>query len=107
MIALLIAYLPLLLATVVLETMVVAGLTRRGNRGRAIAICVALNCVTHPIFTLLAWNGLLGFPTGEVFVTAFEAIGYASLVPTTMPRAVGLAIATNLLSACLGFVLSA
>jgi hypothetical protein len=102
----LLVYLPLLLATVVLESAVIAGLTKRGHRRRAIAACLALNCVTHPIFTLLSWNGHLDFPLVEIFVTAFEAIGYSAILPTSGRRALGVSIAANLLSAALGYVLS-
>lgn len=106
MIATLLAYLPLLLATIAIESAVIAGLTKRGHRRRAIAVCLALNCTTHPIFTLLSWNGHLDFPLVEIFVTAFEAIGYSAILPIDGPRAVGLSIAANLLGAALGYVLS-
>ena len=102
----LLAYLPLLLATLTLETAVIALLTKRDERRRAIAVCLALNCVTHPISTLLSWNGALDLPLAGILVTALEAIGYSALLPTSGPRAIGLAVAANLLSAAAGFVLS-
>jgi hypothetical protein len=104
-IAALLAYLPALLLTLVLEVLVVRALTPRGGRGRALRLCVALNLFTHPLATLLAARAGDQLLAIELLVGCCEWLGYLQLLPARWPRALALALAANAASIAAGIPL--
>lgn len=98
MTSILFSYLPLLLLTLVLEFLVVRMLTRPPERAQAQKVCLALNLFTHPVATILLWQWSLGVLLVEVLVLLCEWLGYMQLLGRTPGRALGLALAANLVT---------
>jgi len=96
----LVAYLPTLLLTLLLEAAVVAEIARRGERALAVQVCLALNLLTHPLATLLQSDVL----AIEALVVFCEWLGYAQVLRCTLPRALWFATAANAVSWFAGVV---
>jgi len=103
MIAVLLAYLPLLAATLAIEVAVVAAASKRDLRRRAIAACLALNLLTHPMATLLSWRWNVDVLALEALVFLFEWVGFAQLLRIGLFAALRYTLLPNLLSALAGF----
>lgn len=103
MIAVLLSYLPLLAATLALETATVAAIGKRGERRRAVLACIALNLLTHPMATLLVWRWNVDPLALEAFVFLFEWLGFAQLLRIGLFAALRYALLPNVLSALAGF----
>lgn len=102
MIAVLLAYLPLLAVTLAIEVAVVAAASRRDLRRRAIDACLALNLLTHPMATLLSWRWSVDVLTLEALVFLFEWLGFAQLLRVGLVGALRYALLPNVLSALAG-----
>ena len=102
----LLAYLVRLLATLALELPIAAGLAGAGRRRDACLAALALNLLTHPLATALAWRAPHGWLPIELALTLVEALGYRVLAGLSTPRAVVVALLANLASAALGLLLA-
>jgi hypothetical protein len=98
----LLAYAPLLAATLLLEAALVAALARRDERRRLLAVAAGLNLLTHPLATLLRWQLSLGVLPLEGAVVAAEALGWHTVAGLRPARALVFAAATNFVSVGLG-----
>jgi hypothetical protein len=99
-------YLGLLALTLAVEAplaLALAGSTRRGEVTRA---CLALNLVTHPVATGLAWLAGADWLALELGVLAVEALGYRAVTRLTWPRAALVSVAANVSSAATGLLLT-
>lgn len=105
MIAILIAYLPLLLLTIAIECALIARLAPLGSRRRALAVCVALNLLTHPTSTLLQWRQGTDVLTLEIAVFCAEWLGYAQLLGVRTVTALRYSLLLNLCSALAGIAI--
>ena len=102
MIATIWSYLPLLLLTLAIECAVVA-LAARDRRREAVAVCIALNLLTHPMATLLSWRWGVNVLSLELLVFLFEWVGYSQLLRITTMKALRYALIANFCSALAGF----
>ena len=102
MIAVLVAYLPLLAATLAIELGLVAAAAKEVDRRRATTACAALNLLTHPMATLLSWRWQVDLLSLEALVFLFEWAGYAQLLRIRAVAALRYALLPNLLSAFAG-----
>jgi len=100
----LVAYLPTLLLTLLLEAAVVAAIARRGERALVVRVCLALNLLTHPLATLLRWQWQPEVLATEALVVFCEWLGYAQILRCTLPRALWFATAANAVSWFAGVV---
>ncbi len=106
----LLAYLPWLLLTLVVEVLLVRMLLRRQEHAvqvRGLRACIALNLVTHPLATLLLWNFWHEFLSLEALVLLGEMLGYRLLVPLPPGRAFLLATVANVCTGLLSLVATA
>ena len=87
-------YAAALLGTIAIET----GLARvlaPGDWQRLRLDTPLLNLLSHPLLTLVVWNGVLSVPTAELGVILLETVGYRVLTRLAWPRAIGLAVVLN------------
>lgn len=98
MTAALFSYLPLLALTLALELAIVAAATRGPERAMALRVCAALNLLTHPLATLLAWRWHVDVVLLELAVLGIEWLGYRDLLHCSLLRALRLALSANIAS---------
>jgi len=103
--AALLSYAPLLLLTLAIECRVIAAIAPRGERRNYLAVCLALNLLTHPLATLLSWRWGADILLIEGLVLLVEWLGYARLLGLSTVRSLWCSFATNLCSAAIAFVL--
>jgi hypothetical protein len=94
-----------LAATIAVEALVLALLTRRPDRRRVVTACVFVNCLTHPLAWILNSGGLPLFVAVELAVVAAEAWLYSTVVPASFGRALLWSVAANVPTLLLSFVL--
>jgi len=105
MFATLLEYLPTLLLTLLLEGAVVMALARRSERALTLEVCLALNLLTHPLASLLAWHWQPDVLLLEVPVVLGEWLGYAQVLRCTLAHALLLSVAANAASWLAGVLL--
>jgi len=98
----LLSYAPLLLLTIAIELTVVAAMSPRGRRKDVLAVCLALNLITHPLATLMSWRLGADFVSLEVLVFFCEWLGYSRVLRLATLPALRLAFFANLCSALAG-----
>jgi len=98
-------YLPLLLLTIVLELAVVSLLAPRGARWRFVATGLFLNLLTHPLGYLALLWARGGWMAIELLIALGEAVGYRGVARASWPRAVLLAVSSNLVTATVALFL--
>jgi hypothetical protein len=98
-------YLALLALTLAIEAPLAATLAGREFRREALSACLALNLLTHPVATGLAWLVGADWLVLELGVGAVEAVGYRTLTRLGWPRAMLLSVTTNVASATTGLLL--
>ena len=111
MIGVLANYLPLLLATLVIELAIarafVAGTHLvRSVRRRTLLVCIAANLLTHPVVTLWTWQVPIAWLPLEILALLVELFVYLRIVPLHAGRAVLIAVCANFATAALALVLS-
>ena len=87
-------YAAALLGTILVET----GLARvlaPGAWKRLRVDTPLLNLLSHPLLTLVVWNGVLSLPAAEIGVILLETIGYRVLTRLSWPQAFGLSVVLN------------
>ena len=99
-------YLPLLLMTVAIELAVVLLLAPRAARRRFVATCICLNLLTHPLGCLVTLGAAGAWLPIELAISGCEAVGYRAVAGATWPRAVLLAVSTNLITATVALLLA-
>ena len=72
-------YLGLLVLTLVVEVPLAAALAGSERRGEVTRACLALNLLTHPVATGLAWLAGADWLALELGVLAVEALGYQAV----------------------------
>ena len=89
----LLAYLPSLLLTVVIECVVALGLAPRRLRRRTVATALFANLFTHPFATMAL--GALRFPSVEIVVLLIEWLLFRLVAGLGIGRALLLACVAN------------
>lgn len=102
MIAALLSYLPALALALTIEALVVAGVAPRGRRRAAVRACIALNLLTHPLGTLLAWRTDCDPLLVWLLEFLIEWIGYARLLQIPTAQALRYATLPNVLAGIAG-----
>ena len=92
-------YLALLGATLALELPLATALAGAGRRAEVARAALALNLLTHPVATAAAWLAGAPWIPVELAVTIAEAAGLRGLTRLGSARALGIALATNGVSA--------
>lgn len=103
----LLAYLPLLLLTMVIEGLWAAVAAPRGRRLQAVRAMTALNLFSHPLLALMASIGESDAVWLEPVVAAFEWWGCRALLGIGLARGLWLALPANALSFAAGVLLAA
>lgn len=94
-----------LAATIAVETLVLAALTRSPERKRVVTTCFFVNCLTHPLAWILSSGGLPLFALVELAVVVAEAWLYTAVVPARFGRALFWSLTANGVTAAMSFVL--
>ena len=92
-----------LVATIVVEALVLALLVDRPDRRRVVLASVFVNCLTHPIASALNVGPLAIFAAVELAVVVTEAWLYSRVVPARFARALGWSVAANVPTIALSF----
>lgn len=106
MVEFLMSYLPALLVTMCVESLLALLLAPPGTRRRSVLACAALNLLTHPLGTLVMLHANAPFSLLEATIAAVEYLGYRKLVGMRPGRALTLAVTANALTAALSFYLA-
>ena len=96
-------YLVLLLLTIAIETAIALGLMWK-RRARLRLDVPLLNCLTHPVATVLMRWGLLPFWPAEILIWLAEAFGYRTVTGLSTRRALLLSGACNAVTAIISLV---
>ena len=88
-------YFAALAATVLVEALVLAAITRPPLRRRVVIASLFVNLLTHPLAWTLSDGGLPRFAAVELGVVAAEALLYAAVVPARLGRALVWSLAAN------------
>lgn len=98
-------YLLALAATVAVEALVLAAITRPPRRRRVVTASLFVNLLTHPLAWALNGGGLAFFAIVESGVVVAEALLYAAVVPAPRGRALLWSLAANLPTIALSWLL--
>jgi len=96
-------YLRALAATIAVEALVLALLTRGTKRRRVVTTSLFVNCLTHSIAWILNTGGFPIFVAVELAVVAAEAQLYSTVVPAPYPRALVWSIVANGVTIAMSF----
>ena len=99
-------YTAALLGTIAIET-ALARVLAPGAWKRLRVDTPLLNLLSHPLLTLVVWNGVLSVPAAEIGVILLEAVGYRVLTRLTWKRALGLSVVLNGVTWLIGILLFA
>ena len=80
---------------------------RRPDLRLVVGTALFLNLFTHPLATMMTWNRGWMFGEIELVVLLIETLGYRIVARQSWPRAFGLALVANLVTALLAIALFA
>jgi hypothetical protein len=101
------SYLPLLLATVLVEGCIAWWWAPPSLRRRGVEAAISLNLLTHASATLAMLHLQVPFGALELAIVAVELLGFYWLVGLRLRSALGLALVANLATIALAFAWSA
>lgn len=99
-----IAWLAYFALTVAVEVPIAVALAPRSMRRRMALDAFLVNLASHPAAWLLLARGLLDWWSTETLVALAECFAYRAVTGVAWPRAAGIALAANGVTAALSFI---